>query len=202
VTASGASPLSFQWQKNGIAIAGATNATYDTPNSSMDDNGATYNVVVTNNLGTALSNSATLSVFAAAAPVITAQPASQVAVVGQTVQFSVTATGSPTLRYQWEKNGVSIPGATTPSYTTPVLTLDDNGATYTVLITNPVDKVTSSPATLTVIHRRRLRLPRSQGMSRYCPASRQLSQFRLPDRLRSFISGRRTAPMSAPTRPA
>lgn len=150
VTASGAAPLSFQWQKNGSAIAGATNATYDTPATTLADNGAAFNVVVSNNLGTVASNTASLSVFAPAAPTITTQPASQVAVVGQTVQFSVAAAGSPTLQYQWQKNGAPISGATAPVYTTPVLGLADSGEVYTVVVTNPVGTVGSTSATLTV----------------------------------------------------
>ncbi len=78
VTASGTAPLSYQWQKNGAAISGATAASYTTPATSTADNGATFRCVVTNSAGSATSNNATLTVnTSATAPTITTQPASQ-----------------------------------------------------------------------------------------------------------------------------
>ncbi|MEI9982057.1 MAG: beta-1,3-glucanase family protein [Aliidongia sp.] len=150
VTATGAAPLSFQWQKNGSNITGAITATYQTPATSLSDNGATYSVVVTNGQGNATSTTAALAVVAAAAPAITTQPAAQTAAVGQNVVFSVAATGSPTLTYQWQRNGTAIAGATGPSYTTPVLALGDSGAGFSVLVSNPVGQLTSATAALTV----------------------------------------------------
>ena len=50
---------------------------------------------------------------------ITTQPASQTVTAGQTATFSVTATGTAPLSYQWKKNGAAISGATASSYTTP-----------------------------------------------------------------------------------
>jgi hypothetical protein len=150
VTASGAAPLAFQWQKNGSAIAGATNATYDTPDSSAADNGSIFSVVVSNSLGTATSSGAKLSVFASATPAITTQPLSQSADVGQTVQFSIVASGSPVLKYQWQKNSAAISNASGPSYVTPVLTSTDSGSVYTVVVSNPVGSITSAAAILTV----------------------------------------------------
>ena len=150
VTASGAAPLAFQWKRNGVAIGGATSPAYQTPATSAADNNAVYSVVVSNSLGSVASNGATLTVDAAAAVAITGQPASLAAVVGQTVQFAVTATGSPTLAYQWQKNGIAIPGAIFASYTTGVLTSADNGTRYAVTVTNPVNSLLSGVATLTV----------------------------------------------------
>jgi hypothetical protein len=62
----------------------------------------------------------------------------------------VTATGTAPLSYQWQKNGVAISGATLPSYTTPATTSSDNGAQFTVAVTNTAGSVTSNTATLTV----------------------------------------------------
>lgn len=84
------------------------------------------------------------------APVIMTQPASQTIAVGQTAIFSVTATGTSPLAYQWKKNSTVIIGATAASYTTPVATLSDNGDTFTVVVTNGAGSATSNPATLTV----------------------------------------------------
>jgi beta-galactosidase len=150
VTASGASPLTFQWSENGSPISGATGTTLDTAPTTNADNNAAFSVVVSNSLGKITSNNAMLTVDAAAAPAITAQPVSQVASAGQTVTFSVTASGSPTLQYQWRKNGAPIAGATNPTYTTPVLTVADSGEVFTVVITNPVNTSTSTSASLTV----------------------------------------------------
>lgn len=62
VTASGSMPLTFQWQKNGTDISGATSPRYVTPPTTAEDNGAIFDVKVTNRLGTVTSNNATLTV--------------------------------------------------------------------------------------------------------------------------------------------
>ena len=150
VTASGTAPLSYQWKKNGTDISGATSSSYTTPVTVIGDNGATFTVVVSNSVGTATSNSATLTVNAAVAPAITTQPAAQTVTAGQTASFSVTASGTAPLSYQWKKNGTDISGATASSYTTPATTSADNNAVFTVVVSNSAGTVTSSSATLTV----------------------------------------------------
>src|SRR5450432_408089 len=85
-----------------------------------------------------------------APPVITKQPKNKVAKLGQTAKFTVMATGTLPLSFQWQKNGADIPGATTPIYNTPPTTLDDNGATFDVVVTNNVGTVTSTGALLIV----------------------------------------------------
>ena len=87
---------------------------------------------------------------AAVAPTITTQPASQTVTAGQTASFTVAATGTAPLSYQWNKNGTAITGATSSTYTTPATTNSDSGAQFTVVVSNTVGSVTSSPATLTV----------------------------------------------------
>ncbi len=88
--------------------------------------------------------------ISAAAPQITTQPANQTVSIGQTATFSVVATGSAPLQYQWRKNGSAITGATGSSYTTPATVSGDNGSSFTVVVTNAAGSVTSSAATLTV----------------------------------------------------
>src|SRR5207247_2891404 len=83
-------------------------------------------------------------------PSITTQPANKTVNVGQTATFSVTATGSPPLQYQWRKNGANIPGATNSSYTTPATVATDNGSLFSVVVSNGGGSVTSNNATLTV----------------------------------------------------
>lgn len=82
-------------------------------------------------------------------PIIGTPPASQSAVEGSSVTFTVTATGTPPLLYQWRKDGVAIPGATASSHSIPQIQPAHAGA-YTVAITNSVTNVISQPAILTV----------------------------------------------------
>jgi Big-like domain-containing protein len=83
-------------------------------------------------------------------PSITAQPTNATVTVGQPATFSVGATGTSPLNYQWRKNSANIGGASGSSYTTPVTTSGDNGAKFDVMVTNSVGSTTSSAATLTV----------------------------------------------------
>jgi hypothetical protein len=78
------------------------------------------------------------------------QPASQSVLVGQTATFSILASGSAPLAYQWTKDGAAISGANEPSYTTPPATTADSGAQVAILISNVAGSVTSASATLIV----------------------------------------------------
>src|SRR5437879_4772460 len=151
VVATGTAPLSYQWQKNGVNLAGATSSSYTTPVTTTSDSGSTFAVVVSNSAGTATSSAATLTVNPApVAPAITTQPANQTVTAGQTATFTVVATGTAPLSYQWQKNGVSMVGATSSSYTTPATTTSDSGSTFAVVVNNMAGTVTSAAATLTV----------------------------------------------------
>src|SRR6516225_10808589 len=120
VIAGGTTPLGYQWQKNGTSISGATAASYTTPATTEADNGTRFDVVVSNSVGTVTSSSATLTVrTVTAGPTIITQPADQIVTKGQTATFSVTASGSGSMTYQWRKNAVDIGGATSANYTTP-----------------------------------------------------------------------------------
>jgi glucose/arabinose dehydrogenase len=83
------------------------------------------------------------------APSITTQPASQTVSTGQTATFSVAATGSQPLGYQWQRGTTNIAGATSSSYSL-VAASGDNGATFRVVVSNGFGSVTSNSATLTV----------------------------------------------------
>jgi len=151
VTATGTAPLTYQWQKNNANISGAISASYTTPVTVSGDNGVTFRVVVTNSAGSATSNSATLTVTASSVgPSITTQPANQTVTVGQTATFSVVAAGTAPLTYQWQKNSANISGAISASYTTPATVSGDNGATFRVIVTNPMTNITSNSASLGV----------------------------------------------------
>ena len=151
VAATGTSPLSYQWVKNGANLAGATSASYTTPATTTSDSGAKFDVVVSNSAGTVTSATATLTVSAlAVAPSITSQPTNQTVTAGQTATFTVVATGTAPLSYQWNKNGAAISGATSATYTTPATTSSDSGAKFTVVVSNSAGSITSNAATLTV----------------------------------------------------
>jgi hypothetical protein len=151
VTVTGTAPFTYQWQRNNTNIGNATSSSYTTPATVAGDNGAKFRVIVTNSAGSTTSNAATLTVSQSpVAPSITTQPSNQAVTVGQTATFSVVATGTAPLTYQWQKNTVNITGATAASYSTPATVSGENGATFRVIVTNSVKSVTSNSATLTV----------------------------------------------------
>ena len=71
-------------------------------------------------------------------------------VAGQAATFSVLASGSATLSYQWQKNAANIPGATSSIYTLPATSLADSGSVFSVAVSNSAGTATSSQARLTV----------------------------------------------------
>src|SRR5207249_3062956 len=112
VTATGSAPLSYQWQKlsggawgnviNNGSFSGATAATLTITNVVSKFAGQ-YRVIVSNASGSATSSAATLTVQqSGTAPSITGQPSNVSVSQGQTAMFSVTATGSTPLAYQWQ----------------------------------------------------------------------------------------------------
>ncbi len=150
VSASGTAPLSYQWQKNGTNISGATSSSYTTPSTTTADSGSVFRCVVSNSAGSATSNGATLTVNAAAvAPTITTPPQSATINAGQNASFSVVASGTAPLSYQWKKGGVNISGATSATYSITNAQSSHAGS-YTVSVSNSAGSVTSSAATLTV----------------------------------------------------
>lgn len=84
------------------------------------------------------------------APSISTAPLSQSVLTPGSATFTVAATGTAPLSYQWKRNGTDIAGATAASYTTPATAVGDDGASYTVVVSNAKGSATSSPATLSV----------------------------------------------------
>src|SRR5208337_899887 len=82
-------------------------------------------------------------------PTITMQPANQTVVVGGTANFSVTASGTSPLSYQWNFNGTNLSGATDTTLTLANVQLSQAG-NYAVLVTNNYGSILSSNAMLTV----------------------------------------------------
>jgi hypothetical protein len=150
VVASGTAPLTYQWKKDDSSIRGATGSSYTIGATSITDAGS-YTVVVTNSVGSATSNAATLTVTAAAAtaPTITTQPSSSSVTAGSAASFSVAASGTSTLTYQWRKDGTSISGATSSTYSISSTSTSAAGS-YTVVVKNAYGSVTSNTAMLIV----------------------------------------------------
>jgi len=148
VSISGSSPLSFQWRKNGTNISGATSQSFFIGGVQASQAGG-YSVVVSNPYGSVTSATATLTVSSAVAPSISSQPQSRQVDAGQSVTFSVSATGSPSPSFQWRKNGTAIPGETGTSYTIGSVQQSHAG-TYDVVASNIAGTEASSPALLTV----------------------------------------------------
>jgi hypothetical protein len=84
------------------------------------------------------------------APSLTVQPASVTVTAGQAATFSISASGTAPISYQWRKNTANISGATAASYTTPATAISDSGSKFDVVVKNGAGSITSSQATLTV----------------------------------------------------
>ena len=146
VTATGTSPLAYQWRLNGTNIASATASGWGLTNVQSRDEGS-YSVVVTNVAGSATSSNAILAVYAP--PAIAAQPQSQVVSSGQDATFTVSASGTAPLVYQWRFNGTNLAAVTASSFTRTNVQPADAGS-YAVVITNSAGSTTSADAVLTV----------------------------------------------------
>ncbi len=150
VTASSAGTLSYQWRKGGAPITTATNSTYAIIGVSAGD-AADYDVVVANSAGASTSAVATLTVnVAPQAPEITDQPDSQSVLPGATVSFSVTATGTGPLGYQWSFGTSALLNETNATLSLTNVQAASAGD-YSVVVSNSGGSVTSSVAVLTVV---------------------------------------------------
>lgn len=149
-TAQGTPVLQYQWKRNGSAIPGATSPTYTLPSVTRADNLALFKAVVSNGLGSIETREALLQVGAQVSPpLITQQPLGGNAAIGQALTFSVSATGTPPLQYQWRKNGSPISGATLSTYEITNVQASHSGA-YSVVVSNTGGSVTSADAVLVV----------------------------------------------------
>jgi hypothetical protein len=147
--ATGASTLTYQWRKNGVAVAGATNSSL-TLNSLQASDAGTYTVIATDANGSTPSAAATLTVTGGTAPFIITSPASVSAMVGTGATFNSSVGGTPVPTVQWQRNGADVPGATTLSLNIPSVKAADAG-NYTLVARSPVGSATSSMAVLTVV---------------------------------------------------
>ncbi len=147
VVADGTAPLAYQWRLNTTTnIFGATNATLTITNVQAT-NAGNYTVVITNNFGSVTSSPAALTVNFP--PSITNPPTPVSVVVSNNATFSVDASGTATLIFQWQINGTNLSFGTGTSLTITNAQATNAGS-YTVVITNNFGSITSSPAALTV----------------------------------------------------
>lgn len=146
VAASGTAPFAYQWYRGEDELAGETHATFEIAAASEVDAGD-YAVVVANAAGTATSSTATLTVNTP--PSITSQPASQTVNEGDAVSFTVAATGTAPLAYQWYRGGDELAGETDAMLEIAAASEADAGD-YSVAVTNAAGTASSAAATLTV----------------------------------------------------
>lgn len=168
VTASGPAPLAHQWWYNDSPIPGATNATLLLPSVQPGDAGS-YRVSVFNAAGSVLSSNATLNVRVPA--MITQQPRSRNVTNGGIAVLTVAATGRGVLRYQWQFNGINLPGATNATLTFSNVTTAATGS-YRVIVTDEIGATPSRVAILTVLVRPTILVhPLSQSVVQGDPAT-------------------------------
>ncbi len=149
--ASGSPVPAYQWNKDGVPLAGATGATLELITVTTAQAG-NYTLVATNTAGSATSGVAVLTVNTPTgdvAPTITTQPQSQTTSPGSTVIFTIATTGTPAPTIQWYRNGLTWSSWTGSSLVLYGVTSNDVG-NYTALVSNSAGSVTSEPATLSV----------------------------------------------------
>ena len=147
----GQGPFTYQWQFDGVSLAGATNNALTLSNV-LDSQSGAYSVIVGNPAGSVVSSNGMLSVIPWITPSI--NPSSVIALQGFVV-FTLAEGGfSTNATYQWYQNGTSLGGFwlwTSPNSGTDVSPLMTDAGTYYVVGSDPYASVTSSLATLTVI---------------------------------------------------
>jgi uncharacterized delta-60 repeat protein len=147
----GTAPIAYQWWKDGIRltnggnISGATSSSLSVNNVRGADAGEFW-VTTSNAVGTATSRVARLTILD---PTFAFQPASRIINLGQSTTLTVGVNGTAPLSYQWRKEGLDIPGATTSSLALANVQAIATG-NYDVVVSNIFSTVTSLTASVTV----------------------------------------------------
>ena len=141
--ATGTPPLEYQWRRNRVDLPGETADCLTVTNIRVS---ALFSVVVSNSEGAVTSRQATAGVVLP--PTISRQPTDQVNDVGGTSTLGATATGLQ-MSYQWQRNGVDVPGATNNTLTLNNLQASQAG-NYRMLVSNLAGSATSEAASLTL----------------------------------------------------
>jgi hypothetical protein len=139
--------VSYEWEQDGMVIAGATEPTFAVASAVHTDAGS-YRCLAYNTTDGAYSNAATVTVDLVA-PVVTTHPQSLTVTEGQSASFTCSATGT-LVTYRWQKDQQDIPGATAATHLIAAAALTDPGA-YRCIASNSGGNTPSSEATLTVV---------------------------------------------------
>ena len=157
VTASGVPAIAYQWRTNGTAITGANASSY-TVTGAQTNHAGSYDVVITNSLGSITSSVANISIVYYP-PNISQQPIGGNVVAGNGFVLSTSATGTAPISWQWFKDGLAISnaaamttnltGLVTFAYTNNSAQIVDSG-NYQVVLENSSGSATSSVAVVNV----------------------------------------------------
>jgi hypothetical protein len=155
------SVLFYQWQKNGLSVPDATNATLAFSPVAPEDTGP-YRLSVFNEAGSLLSTNLTLTVLRL--PTIFAHPSNRALAAGGSSTITVGAQGSGDLRYQWLLNGQELPGAT--NSTLRIISLSESSeGLYQARVTDSIGSALSNPALVEIVRRVALvRGPQNQSV--------------------------------------
>jgi hypothetical protein len=148
VVADGTAPLTYLWYKGTSLVASGAN-NFLTFTCTPADDATTYQVIITNYVGSVTSSVATLSVSTGL--LIDAPLTSIIRNVGSAAAFEIVAEGALPITYQWHNGDASvIPGATNQTLWLSNVQLTNDGATYYVSVINPYTSIDSVSATLNV----------------------------------------------------
>jgi hypothetical protein len=190
VTASGTTPLRYQWQKGNVPIPGATSSTYSFVCHYPADDQASFSVVVTNAVGLTNSTTATLTVLTNLN--MLHDPFSITRRVGSYAAFRVAANGAAPITYQWSKStdgGSSftpIAGATNDTLWVSNVQPSDDQSLYMAHVTGPFGNADSAPAALSVVSRATT-VPIT-GYARVVAADKPVAYWRLDESATNTIA--------------
>lgn len=143
VSANSSRAMSYQWIKDAVAISGATTTPCTITSSVQPAHAGKYQVIVSNAFGSVTSGASTVEVGSVPSLVSFNPSSATTKNVGESITFSVTASGSDPLSYQWYKESSPIQGANSASYSIASLALSDS-ARYSVTVSNPYGNFNAS----------------------------------------------------------
>lgn len=147
VSASGGEPLSYQWMRDNVRLRHATNPILALRSVTTNDAGS-YVVNVSNRLTKVSSPPARLTIVEP--PRVLSTPVDQRVLSGRAADFTVSAAGTRPLAFQWLKDALALPGATSLRLAIDATRPGDAGS-YQVVITNAYGAITSAPAHLEIL---------------------------------------------------